>query len=84
MKKFGIGGARLAVDSGYPVLPVAHNAGSNWPKDGFIKHPGVIMLKIGAKIPTTDKTAAEINQAVYAWMQAEMTELEGQQPSLDS
>jgi 1-acyl-sn-glycerol-3-phosphate acyltransferase len=84
MKKFGIGGARLAVETGYPVVPVAHNAGTNWPKDGFIKHPGVIRLKIGAKIPTTDITAAELNKTVFTWMQAEMTALEGQQPSLDS
>ncbi len=83
MKKFGIGGARLAADSGYPVVPVAHNAGANWPKTGFIKRPGVIRLKIGAKIPTTDKTAAEINKLVFEWMQTEMTLLEGHKPSLD-
>jgi len=83
MKKFGIGGARLAVDSGVPVLPIAHNAGKKWPKDGFIKHAGVIKLKIGDMIPTKGKTAVEINAAVFEWMQAEMIVLEGQQLGLD-
>lgn len=83
MKKFGIGGARLAAESGYPVIPVAHNAGKVWPKDGFIKHPGVIKLKIGAKIPTKGKAASEINNTVFDWMKDEMAVLEGQQPSLD-
>jgi 1-acyl-sn-glycerol-3-phosphate acyltransferase len=82
MKKFGIGGARLAVDSGVPVLPIAHNAGKLWPKDGFIKHAGVIKLKIGEVIPTIGKSAADINTEVFEWMQTEMVLLEGQQPEL--
>lgn len=83
MKKFGIGGARLATDSGHSVIPVVHDAGKIWPKDGFIKHPGVIKLKIGAKIPTQGKTATEINDIVFEWMQTEMAMLEGQQTSMD-
>lgn len=80
MGRFGIGGARLAVDTGYPVIPVAHNAGMVWPKHGFIKSPGVIKLVIGDKITTQDKTAAEINQQVFDWMETVMTRLEGHKP----
>jgi 1-acyl-sn-glycerol-3-phosphate acyltransferase len=80
--KFGIGGARLAVDTGYPVIPVAHNAGKSWPKHGFLKYPGVIKMQIGVKIASKDKSAAQLNQQLYEWMEQQMTVLEGKKPSL--
>lgn len=80
--RFGIGGARLAVDTGYPIVPVAHDAGKLWPKHGFLKRPGVIKLIVGDKMTTQGKTAAEINQQVFDWMEAAMTELEGGKPRL--
>jgi 1-acyl-sn-glycerol-3-phosphate acyltransferase len=80
--RFGIGGARLAVDTGYPVIPVAHDAGKAWPKHGFLKYPGVIKMVIGAKIATDDKNAAELNQQLFDWMEQQMTRLEGNKPVL--
>ena len=35
--KYHIGGAWLAVHTGSVVVPVAHNAGEHWPKNGFLK-----------------------------------------------
>lgn len=84
MGKFGIGGARLAVDTGFPIVPVAHDAGKTWPRHGFIKYPGVIKLVIGDKIVTNDKSASDVNQMVFDWMKTEMTKLEGQKPELQS
>ncbi|OUR71787.1 1-acyl-sn-glycerol-3-phosphate acyltransferase [Methylophaga sp. 41_12_T18] len=84
MGKFGIGGSRLAVDAAVPVIPVAHNAGKAWPRHGFIKQPGVIKLTIGDMISTEGKTASELNQVVFDWMEAEMTVLEGAKPSMQS
>jgi len=84
MGKFGIGGSRLAVDAAVPVIPVAHNAGKSWPRHGFIKQPGVIKLTIGDMISTEGKTASELNQVVFDWMEAEMTVLEGTKPSIQS
>ena len=84
MGKFGIGGARLAVETGFPVVPIAHDAGKAWPRHGFIKYPGVIKLVIGAKIATEDKTASDLNQQVFEWMESEMTVLEGKTPTLQS
>lgn len=78
--RFGIGGARLAVDTGYPVIPVAHDAGKCWPKRGFLKRPGVIRMVIGASIAPADSSAAELNQNLFQWMQQQMTRLEGQEP----
>lgn len=82
MGRFGIGGAKLASESGFPIVPVAHNAGKVWPKNGFTKYPGVIKLVIGDKIVTQDKTAADLNKQVYQWMEKVMTNLEGQKPML--
>lgn len=84
MGKFGIGGAKLAVETGYPIIPVAHDAGKAWPRHGFIKYPGVIKLVIGAKIATKDETATVLNQRVFDWMESEMTLLEGKKPELQS
>ena len=47
MGKFSRGGTALAVNAGMPVLPIAHNAGSFWPKEGWAKYPGTIQVVIG-------------------------------------
>lgn len=79
MGRFGVGGAKLAVEAAVPVMPVAHDAGKAWPRHGFIKYPGVIKLVIGPVISSQNKTAAELNQAVHHWMAEQMSELEGHQ-----
>lgn len=80
MRKFGIGGARLAVDTGYPVIPVAHDAGKCWPKRGFLKTPGTIKMVIGEKIDSQGQDAAALNQHLFNWMEQQMTVLEGEKP----
>ena len=37
--KYKSGGAQLAISSGVPVVPVAHNAGKLWGKGSFLKFP---------------------------------------------
>lgn len=81
MGRFGIGGARLAVEATVPVIPVAHNAGTFWAKRGFMKQPGVIRMVIGPEISTEDTSANAVNQRVYDWMTATMTRLEGKTPA---
>jgi 1-acyl-sn-glycerol-3-phosphate acyltransferase len=69
------GGAWLACRTGIPVLPVAHNAGELWPKNGFLKHPGTITVCIGAPIrPAQDDTAALLGE-VEAWIEAQLATL---------
>lgn len=80
--KFGIGGARLAVETGYPVIPVAHDAGKCWPKRGFLKQPGVIKMVVGERIDSKQTSAAELNQQLFEWMEQQMTRLEGNKPKL--
>ena len=82
MGKFGMGGAFLAAETGYAVIPVAHDGGKSWPKHGFLKYPGVIRLVVGDKITLDEQIekASDINKNVYQWMEAQMTQLEGKKP----
>lgn len=74
-KKFGVGGALLAAKSGYPVVPVAHNAGEFWPKRGFLKRPGTIRVVIGKPILTEGRKAADINDEAEQWINTSRSRL---------
>ena len=69
------GGAMLAVSAGTPVLPVAHNAGSFWPRQGFLKRPGVIRLVIGPLIETDGKRAKQVSRETEHWIEETMKQL---------
>ena len=79
-----MGGAFLAVETGYSVIPVAHDAGKAWPRHGFVKYPGVIKLVIGDKIAIDENTkrVSDLNRQVYQWMESQMTRLEGSKPEV--
>jgi 1-acyl-sn-glycerol-3-phosphate acyltransferase len=74
-KRWGIGGAVLAEESGYPIVPVAHNAGEFWGRGEFVKKPGTIHVVIGLAVDTHGRKAAEINAEVERWMRATMAEI---------
>ncbi len=74
-KKFKGGGAMLAHKSGYPVIPLAHNAGEFWPRYSFLKYPGTIQVKIGPIIEPTGKKSNEINSEAEAWIAQAMEEI---------
>jgi len=76
-KRFRMGGALLAASSRYPVVPVAHNAGSYWRKRGFLKRPGTIRMVIGPVIETRGRKAEEINRLAEEWIENKVAELEG-------
>lgn len=67
-KRFHKGGALLAAKTGYPVLPVAHNAGTYWPKNTIVKSPGTIKVSIGPAIPSAELKASEINKRAENWI----------------
>lgn len=71
-KKFNAGGAMLAQKSGFPVIPLAHNAGEFWPRNSFLKYPGIIKVKIGPMISSQNKSAKEINAEAEAWISQAM------------
>jgi 1-acyl-sn-glycerol-3-phosphate acyltransferase len=74
-KRYALGGASLAERSGYPVVPVAHNAGEYWPKHGFIKRPGTIRVAIGPVIDSRGRSAADINALAKEWIEAKVREI---------
>jgi 1-acyl-sn-glycerol-3-phosphate acyltransferase len=65
------GGAWLAVKTGAKIVPVAHNAGLCWPRNAFLKRPGVITVKIGAPIDPAGMSVNELNASVERWIKAE-------------
>jgi 1-acyl-sn-glycerol-3-phosphate acyltransferase len=73
--RYRIGGAVLAEQSGYPIVPVAHNAGEYWPRRSFIKRPGVIQVRIGPAISTDGKSAQEILETASDWIEDRMAEI---------
>jgi len=73
--RYRVGGAVLAERTGYPVVPVAHNAGEYWPRRSFIKRPGVIQVRIGAPISPQGKTAQEIMDEASGWIEDRMAEI---------
>jgi len=70
--KYKIGGAILAERSGYPVVPVAHNAGEFWPKGAFLKKAGTITVVIGPAIETRGKSANEILAEAEEFIEGQM------------
>lgn len=82
--KFGMGGAFLAAETGYAIVPVAHDGGKAWPRHGFLKYPSVIKLVIGDRIMIDKQKTkpSDINRQVYQWMESQMTHLEGKKPDI--
>ena len=70
------GGARLAVATGYPVIPVAHNAGRYWSKRGILKYPGTIRVVIGAPIETKGRKHEEVLAEVKNWIESTVKKLD--------
>ena len=73
--QYRIGGAILAEKSGYPIIPVAHNAGEYWPRRSFIKRPGVIQVRIGAPISTAGKSSQQLLDEASGWIEDRMAEI---------
>ena len=73
---YKLGGARLGVATGYPILPIAHNAGHFWPRRKFIKRPGTIRIVIGPLITTKDKTSEEVLALAKNWIEGTMTQID--------
>ena len=71
-RKYGISGALLASRAACKIVPVAHNAGSYWPRRGWVKRPGVIRVSIGPAIDAAGRDPRELNEQVRAWIEAQI------------
>lgn len=73
--RYKSGGARLAVRTGAPVVPIAVNSGECWPRKAFIKRPGTITVSIGPPIAPDGLSPDALNRAVEQWIESEMRRL---------
>ena len=74
--KFSASGSLLAQRTGYPIIPIAHNAGEFWPRYSFLKYPGVIQVRIGSAIATEGRKSRDINVEAETWIKNAMHEIE--------
>ena len=68
---YQVGGAWLAVQTGAPIVPVAHNAGTYWPRKAFVKRPGTITVSIGPVMRAHGLKAAALMQNIETWIENE-------------
>lgn len=73
--RYSRSGAVLAKESGYSIVPIAHNAGVLWPKKAFVKKPGTISVVIGPEIKVSGLTVDEIHEKAKDWIESIMTTL---------
>ena len=74
-KRYKPGGARLAVDTNFPVVPIAHNAGEYWPRHSLIKWPGRIKVSVGPVIDPKGKTVDQVTKEAETWIENKMKEI---------
>lgn len=76
--KYKTGGARIAIDTGAPIIPIALNSGECWPKHSFLLYPGEIKVVFGRPISPAGKTAHELNEEVQNEIEGEMKNISPQ------
>ncbi|MEJ2509519.1 MAG: lysophospholipid acyltransferase family protein [Gammaproteobacteria bacterium] len=84
--RYRAGGAMLAEQSGFPIVPVAHNAGEFWPKGGFLIRPGVIKVVIGPAIAASGRSHEELLAETRTWIESTMARISAvpyPQPDVD-
>ena len=74
-RKYGNGGAILAMHSNCRIVPVALNSGEFWPRGGFIKRPGTVQVVFGAPLFPEDRSVAELTREVETWIEEKMLHL---------
>lgn len=72
--RYAKSGAQLAKHTGYPIVPIAHNAGICWPK-GFLKRPGIIQVRIGPWIDPAPWSLAHLHEHVQTWIEETVRQL---------
>jgi 1-acyl-sn-glycerol-3-phosphate acyltransferase len=76
--KYKTGGARLAVETQTPVLPVAVTSARCWPRKSFVLRPGVIDVSIGPPIAIGELSPNALMHEVQRWIETEMQRLDPQ------
>lgn len=66
----------LAKETGVPVIPVAHNSGSCWRRNSFLKYPGLITVVIGKPLDIEHLSLTQLTDSTHEWIKQEMLKLE--------
>ncbi|MFT4189955.1 MAG: lysophospholipid acyltransferase family protein [Comamonas sp.] len=76
--KYKSGGARLAIQTGVPIHPVAVTSARCWPPRGFVKYPGVVEFSFGPAISPEGRQPEELIREVEAWIEGEMRRIDAE------
>jgi len=76
--QYRIGAAMLATHCKRPVIPMAIDSGCTWPKNRFLKRPGVIHVVFGPPIEAAGKRADALNAEIQQWIETEQERLYAQ------
>lgn len=73
--KYARGGTNIAIKANAPIVPIAHNAGTYWPADTFIKYPGVIKVVVGPAIYPSGQDSRTLTEQVQDWIETEVSKM---------
>lgn len=79
-RKFGVSGALLAIAAGKSVVPLSHNAGTFWPRRGFLKKPGTVRVVIGEPIESVGKNPRQLSEEVKLSIEAGLARIASGSP----
>ena len=75
------GAGRMAQLLHMDLVPVALNSGEFWPKNSFLKYPGIIDVVIGKSISyQSAETPEELMELCENWIESQQAEIQGQGP----
>ena len=74
--KYKSGGARLAIETGVPVVPIAVNSATCWPRRAWLKRPGTVTVSIGPAIASQGRQPDELMRQVQDWIEGEMRRID--------
>jgi 1-acyl-sn-glycerol-3-phosphate acyltransferase len=77
-RKYGSSGALLAIQTGTPIVPIAHNSGYFWKRRAWMKYPGTIRVVIGPPIDPTGLDPREVNARAQQWIEGKIAEIVAQ------
>ena len=74
--KYKSGGARLAIETGVSVVPIAVNSATCWPRRAWLKRPGTVTVSIGPAIASQGLQPDELMRQVQDWIEGEMRRID--------
>lgn len=76
-RPYSMGGVRLALHSGRPIVPIALNSLNCWPAGDYMKYPGTIMIDIGKPISVEGKTPEQLLLEARGWIEHHYEQMQG-------